>query len=101
MLDNRTKALLLAVLYPVQFEQRPELGVDRVVRQVIARQALQATPAEYMNAIKLALESRDHKLSRIIPHTHSEETIRSFLRELSAKLVATTAAASATLYLNR
>ena len=85
MLENCTKALLLAVLYPVQFEQRPELGIDRVARErKLLAEALQATPVEYMNAIKLALESRDDKLSRIIPHTHSEETVRSLGRELSA-----------------
>ena len=95
MLDDRTRALLLAVLYPVQFDQRPELGIKRVIRQVIARNALQATPEEYMNAIRRALDNRDEELSKIIPRTHSEEAIRSYLQQLSAELPALGAAAVA------
>jgi hypothetical protein len=88
MLDKRTKALLRAVLYPVQFERHPEAGIGRVLNQVIARQASQAGPDEYANAIRLALESRNEELSAIVPESHNEETVRSYLRQLSDKLVA-------------
>jgi hypothetical protein len=86
MLDNRTKALLRAVLYPVQFDRQPVVGIERVLKQVIGREALQATASEYMDAIALALESRDEKLSAIIPGTHSEGTVRFYLQQLSAAL---------------
>ena len=86
MLDIRTKALLRAVLYPVQFEREPEVGIDRVIKQVIAPQALQATPNDYMNAIRLALESRDERLSGIIPLTHNEDIVRFYLQRLASAL---------------
>jgi hypothetical protein len=85
MLDDRTKALLRALLYPVQFERRPEHGIGRVIEQVIEARALHATPEDYLNAIRSALQSRDEKLSAIIPGTHTDEAIRSYLQQLSAR----------------
>lgn len=96
MLDTRTKALVRAVLYPVQFEPRPEAGIDRVITQVIVGRALHATPTDYMNAIRLALESRDECLSGIIPRTHSENVVRSYLQQLSSALLQARAGLAAT-----
>jgi hypothetical protein len=86
MLDDHTKGLLLALLYPVQFDARPELGIARVVKQVIGRNALQATPSDYLSAIETALQSRDERLADIIPQTQSEAAIRSYLEQLSHSL---------------
>ncbi|SDS90800.1 hypothetical protein [Bradyrhizobium canariense] len=88
MLDDRTRALLLALLYPVQFDARPELGISRVLKQVVGRNALQATPSDYLRAIETALQSRDEELADIIPQTHSEAAIRSYLQQLSRSFVA-------------
>jgi hypothetical protein len=87
MLDDRTKGLLLALLYPVQFETQPELGIDRVMQFVVGRHALHATPSDYLRAIETALESRDEKLAEIIPQTHSEDSIRAYLRQLANAFV--------------
>ncbi len=95
MLDDRTKALLRAVLYPVQFEERPEAGIDRVIRQVVARQALHATPDDYLKAISVALESRDEKLAAIVPHSFSENVVRAYLQQLSAAVARARAVAVA------
>jgi hypothetical protein len=92
MLDDRTKAQLRALLYPVQFEERPELGINRVLRLVVARDTLETTPSDYLQAIDRALGDRDEKLAEIIPQSHSEETVRSYLRLLSNELVKETAA---------
>lgn len=85
MLDDRTKMLIRALLYPVQFEERPERGIDRVLRSVVMREALQATPSEYLSAVETALESRE-MLSKIIPQDHDEPTTRNYLRQLSSTL---------------
>lgn len=90
MLDDRTKALIRALLYPVQFEQQPEQGVGRVVEMVVAANAVQATSADYLRAINAALESEE-QLSALISQSHDEETIRSYLRRLMSELVAVAA----------
>jgi len=95
MLDHRTKAQLRALLYPVQFEQQPELGIERVLRMVVGRNTLQTTPSDYLRAIRLALESRDEKLAEIIPHTLSEAAIRAYLQQLSNRLAGATVTAAA------
>jgi hypothetical protein len=87
MLDPRNKALPRAVLYPVQFEPRPEAGIGRVIKDVIDRQALHATPADYIYAIRLALDSSDESLAGIIPGTHGENVVRAYLQQLSAALI--------------
>ena len=81
MLDDRTKALIRALLYPVQFEKRPEQGIARVMDLVVKQNALNATAPEYRDAIELALKS-DEKLSALLPRSHDEETVRHYLRDL-------------------
>src|SRR5260370_9042048 len=83
MLDDRTRALLLALLYPVQFAARGERGIPRVMRLVSARNALEATPLDYLRAIETALQSPDEDLADILPHSHSDAAIRSYLKQLS------------------
>jgi hypothetical protein len=82
MLDDRTKELLQALLYPVQFDAQPELGISRVLRKVVDRNALEASPLDYLRAIDTALQSSDERLADIIPQTHSETDIRAYLSRL-------------------
>jgi hypothetical protein len=86
MLDDRTKALIRALLYPVQFDKRPEQGIARVMELVVKRNALQATMPDYLGAIDLALAS-DEKLSALLPRSHDEKTVRQFLREVGNAMV--------------
>jgi hypothetical protein len=83
MFDARTRGLLVALLYPVQFESRPELGVAQVIGRVVERKALGATPFDYLRAIEIALRSDDAELAGIIPQSHDGATVRSFLQRLS------------------
>jgi hypothetical protein len=86
MLDDRTKGLIRALLYPVQFEKRPEEGIARVVDLVVKQDALQASQADYLNAIDIALGSEE-KLSELLPRSHDEETVRRFLSKIGNVMV--------------
>jgi hypothetical protein len=85
MIDNQTKSRILALLYPVQFEEQPEHGIDRVIRMVVNRKALQSSETDYVEAITSALDSTD-SLSAVLPSRHDEETVRNYLRSLKEKL---------------
>lgn len=85
MLDDRTKTLLRTLLYPVQFEAKPENGIDRVLKSVILRNTAHVSPADYQEAIGAALGSTD-RLSQIIPQDHDEPTTRNYLKKLSTTL---------------
>ena len=67
-----------ALLYGVQFEDDPTQAIERVVETVAKKGALGLEPDDYRNAIISALAS-DEALARLIPHGHSDETIRRFL----------------------
>jgi hypothetical protein len=83
VLDDRTRELLVALLYPVQFDSRPELGVTRVMNRIVKRGALGAAPGDYFRAIDAALQTNDTELAEIIPHSHDGATVRSYLQHLS------------------
>lgn len=85
MLDNKTKGLIRGLIYPIQFEENPIHGVDRVLDQVIKAKALKASPAEYFDAIRVALESPE-PVSNLIPQDHPETAIRSYLSEIQRRL---------------
>jgi hypothetical protein len=87
MLDDRTRELLLALLYPVQFDAQPQLGISRVLEKVVGRNALEASPLDYLRAIDTALKSSDERLADIIPRTHSEADIRAYLSRLKQSFV--------------
>jgi hypothetical protein len=87
MLDDRTKALIRALLYPVQFEKLPERGIERVMRLVVFANAMDASSTDYLRAIEKALHSKE-KLSEIIPQSHDERTIRNYLQQFMQMLVA-------------
>lgn len=85
MLDDRTTALLRALLYPVQFETTPEEGIERVVKLVVMRDLLKTTLVDYRRAIDSGLGSNE-KLSSIIPQDHDEATTRRYLKKLAGRL---------------
>ncbi|MGA2944470.1 MAG: hypothetical protein ABSE50_20795, partial [Xanthobacteraceae bacterium] len=78
-----TKGLMRLLIYPVQFEKDPKNGIERVIEFVIEEKLL--SPAEYIAAIKLALNGAE-ELSALIPQPHSEAKIRDYLRELERAL---------------
>jgi hypothetical protein len=84
-MSTRSAALVRALVYPVQFEQNPLDGVDRVVQTVIEARCLDATPAEYRAGIEEALSSSD-ALARLIPQDHSEAVIRDYLAEVRTRI---------------
>lgn len=79
------KGLIRALIYPVQFEINPTDGVDRVLANVIDAGVLDASPNEYLEAIRMALTS-DVDLSALIPQDHSETAIRAYLAEIERRL---------------
>lgn len=85
MIDHVTKARILALLYPVQFEEHPENGIERVIRMVVNRESFQSSETLYVDAITSALDCTD-SLSAILPSRHDEETVRNYLRSLKEKL---------------
>lgn len=86
MLDTRQEGLLRALIYPVQFDSRPEEAVDRVMKTVVEQNALDASEHEYLAAIEAALEG-DDRLSELLPQQHGEAAIRSYLSQLQRQLV--------------
>lgn len=85
MLDNRFKSLLRGLIYPVQFEEKPTDGVDRVLGQVVFAKGMNATPGEYLAAVEAGLQSNE-RLSGLIPQKHSEPDIRAYLAEIQKRL---------------
>ena len=81
-LSTRQAGLISAVIYPVQFDRDPSDGLERVLLQVVERQALDASPTEYLAAIRAALAS-NVALDTLIPQGHSDATIRRYLGELA------------------
>jgi hypothetical protein len=85
VVDARRKALIRALVYPIQFERDPRDGVDRVLKVVVGAGALNAGPEEYARAVQAALES-DEPLAPLIPQPHEESTIRTYLAEVAKRL---------------
>jgi hypothetical protein len=85
MLDQRSKSLIRALIYPIQFDRNPVDGVERVLKLVVEAGALGATPLEYLASTKAALASSE-KLSKLIPQGHSEKVIRRYLMEIQQRL---------------
>lgn len=85
MLNQRSKSLIRALIYPIQFDPDPIDGVDRVLTLVVKARALGATPAEYLTSTSAALKSPE-KLSGLIPQDHSEKVIRAYLAEVQKRL---------------
>jgi hypothetical protein len=79
LLDWRTKALLRAVLYPVIFRVEPdEQDVAHVLKMVINRGTLDASPSAYQAAILKALGS-SVSLSDLSDNERPDSATRRFL----------------------
>ncbi len=79
-------AILRRLIYPVQFESDPSNGIDRVAGQVFADRA-RLPLQEVIAAIDAGLAS-GATLSELIPQSHSESVIRSFLAAMRVRLQA-------------
>lgn len=84
--DLRAAAILRMLIYPIQFDEDPVNGIDRVVEQVVHAEHLQLTVADVLAAIDAGLASQS-RLSELIPQPHSEAVIRGFLSALRARLL--------------
>jgi hypothetical protein len=85
MIDEDTKALIRTLIYPVQFEQDPKNGIERVIELVIQDKMMGVSREKYIAAIKSALIGTE-ELSTLIPQSHSDSEIRDYLRELERTL---------------
>jgi hypothetical protein len=72
------------LLYQVQFDANPMLGVDRVLNRVVYPDKL-ATPRDYLHAVSLALASEE-LLSNLLPRFHHEAVVRQFLAVVKRRL---------------
>jgi hypothetical protein len=79
LLDWRTRGLLRAVLYPVIFSVEPdEHDVARVLKIVVNRGSLDASPEEYRAAILKALDG-SVQLSDLSNNERPDSATRRFL----------------------
>lgn len=81
------RPLIRALIYPVQFDPRPEEEVGRVLAVVVDRRALGGERADYLAATRDALNSSE-ELSRLIPQDHPEEVVRRYLKAVQRALAA-------------
>jgi hypothetical protein len=86
--------LIRGLIYPVQFENDPRNGIDRVLDLVVNEGAMDATPMEYLAAIREALASNE-ALGELIPQDHSEDVIRRYLVDVGDAIAKRWGAASA------
>jgi hypothetical protein len=77
-------AILRRLIYPVQFESDPLNGIDRVAGQVLADRA--RLPLQDVIAALDAGLASGTTLSELIPQSHSEAVIRSFLAAMRVRL---------------
>jgi hypothetical protein len=85
MTNSRSKSLLRALIYPVQFDADPVSAIDRVVSQVIERAALNGSIEEFRQAVDAGLESTAD-LAALIPQPNSEAAIRAYLLAVHDRL---------------
>ena len=85
-LSVKNAGLIRGLIYPVQFDDDPRTGIDRVMQLVVERRAMDAEPAAYLAAVREALAS-DDALADLIPQEHSEAVIRTYL-EAAADAIA-------------
>ena len=83
MLDDNQRGLLRVLIYPVQFDENPTDGVDRVLKHII--QVKKISPDEYLAAIQAGLQG-DERLSDLIPQKHTESSTRMYLAAMQRRL---------------
>ena len=76
--------LINRLIYGVQYTSDPHTDVDRIKQYLLEQDDI--TPAEYVLAIRRALESEMQLVSVLIPQPHSEDVIRSFLSMMLERL---------------
>ncbi|WP_348263430.1 hypothetical protein P8935_02480 [Telmatobacter sp. DSM 110680] len=85
--DLKAAAILRKLIYPIQFQADPLDGIDRVITQVVFADHTRVPRSDVIAAIDAGLAS-DAQLSGLIPQSHSEAVIRSFLSALRMHLEA-------------
>lgn len=83
------KHLVYTLLYPITFEKNPLDGVERALGVTVDSNALDATPEDYLKAIRQAFESGEmlsQKFKFLLADAHSEESIRNYLNEIQVRL---------------
>lgn len=85
MPDHLQQGLLRGLIYPIQFDQDPITGINRVLDQVVHARAMNAGQADYLAAVRAGLRSTE-KLSELIPQGHSESVIRAYLAAIEKRL---------------
>jgi hypothetical protein len=75
------------LIYPIQFDHDPMVNVDRILALVAdpRRNATSNTLHDYLPAIRAGLASSE-PLSELIPQSHSEAVIRSYLQALEQRI---------------
>lgn len=86
-LNGMSKALVRALLDPVQAESDPLNSVDRVIDEVALNSVLDSTPYDFLAAIDLALKS-ETPLAAMGARKHSEQILRLYLSLLADRLTA-------------
>jgi hypothetical protein len=81
----RHAAIVRMLLYPIQFDCHPMLGIERVLARDVFACHSKLWPIDVISAIDAGLSSSE-KLSELIPMHHSEELIRSYLATLRNRL---------------
>lgn len=84
-LSEMSKALIRALIQPVQSDPDPVSHVDKVVDEVALNSVLDSTPYDFLAAIDDALRG-DTQLSTVVPKSHSDQVLRNFLTTLETRL---------------
>ncbi len=79
------QGIIRRLIYIIQFEDDPLNGIDRVVNHIMKIRESQPNKDEYILAIEVALESNT-LLSDLIPQSHSESSIRNYLKEILKRI---------------
>jgi hypothetical protein len=83
--DARRAGMLRMLIYPIQFDPDPVMGIDRVLKMVVFADHTKLQVPEVIVAIEAGLAS-SASLSELIPQSHSEAVIRGFLSALRTRL---------------
>lgn len=84
-LDSRSAGILRMLIYPIQFDAKPEESIDRVLKRVVYADHLKLQTQDVIAAIDAGLASKT-RLSELIPQCHTEDVIRSFLANVRGGL---------------
>jgi hypothetical protein len=83
--DLNSAAILRMLIYPIQFDPEPVMGIDRVLKVAVFADHLKLQVPNVIAAIDAGLAS-DAVLSELIPQGHSEAVIRDFLAAVRSRL---------------